>query len=116
VLPGDAVGSGDVLRFRVASDGGMLALVAVDETGAITPYRDPAPVAGGRDVMVDEAIALDDSRGAERVVAVLCDGPIAMTAIVEAARRALVVAGGDPRKLGSLGTGCKEAATWFVQR
>lgn len=116
VLPGDAVGHGDVLRFRISSDGGVLALVAIDDSGAITPYREPAPVAAGRDVLLDEAIALDDSRGVERVIAVVCDAPIAMADIFTAARVALAAAGGHPRTLGSLGLSCKEATTWFVQR
>jgi hypothetical protein len=115
VMPGETLDAGDTIRFRLASDGGLAAIVAVDESGAISTYRELAPIAAGRDVVVDGAIELDHAHGVERVVAVVCDAAPA-TALTDVARRALETAGGDPRAIDRLDLPCRQASTWFVQR
>ncbi len=117
VLPGDRLAAGDAIRFRVASPAaGQLVVVGLDATGQVSAYVPPTAIPAGRGDWLDGAIELDDARGAERIVAVLCPESIAAGDVVAAGRRALARAGGDPVAVSALGLpGCQEATTWFAR-
>ena len=115
VAPGDTLHAGDELQFRVSFDvPGQLAIVALDEDGTITMYLAPSVVPAGRGRVLDGAIVVDPSRGAERVVAVWCPeslGVIGKDAILSAAR----AINGDARSRVPLALPCEQATTWFDQ-
>lgn len=103
VLPGDALAPGDAIRFEVqAPKGAWVAIVGVDSAQAVTPYVAGASLPGGKEVLPG-SIVLDETLGAERIVAVFCEKPVATDALVEAGRRALAQAGGDPAAVVELG-------------
>src|SRR5204862_8111689 len=112
VDPGAPLRPGDRLRFEVSTrwPRAQVALVSLDARGAVTP---PVPAAGqtalvpgGRPVLLDGAGELDEALGPERVLLVGCPRPLAVAALVDAARAALARAGGDARRIGDLGLGC----------
>jgi len=112
--PGARLSPGDRLRFEVSTrlPQANIALVMLDGGGAVTRL---APgegrslwIASGKRVLLDEAVELDGALGAERIVLVACGHTVDTGDVVEAARRALVAAHGDPRQVNHLGTGCDE--------
>jgi len=109
VASGDQLAPGEAIRFRVVSrDPGFLAIFGVDTAQAVTSYGASLPLAGGVPRLLDGSIILDDTLGAERIVAVVCAWPIAGE--LGLAREALAAAGGDPRQLGRIAPGCREAS------
>jgi len=118
VLPGEQLAAGDAIRFRVASPaGGQLVIVGLDAAGQVNAYVPPTAIAAGGGDWLDGAIELDDSRGAERIVAVLCPKSTGADEVVAAGRRALALAAGDPVAVTALGLpGCQEATTWFAKQ
>ena len=117
LLPGATLAAGDAIRFRLSSDvDGWLTVIGVDSRPSVTAY---APASGsarrwkaGRDQLVDEGIELDDTRGQERVIAVLCARELTVAEVVHAGERALARAG-DPAAVGDLGLGCHQASILF---
>lgn len=112
---GDAVAPGDALRFEVAaSRAGYVAVLGLDGAGYVSAYAPasgPMPsIAGGAPTVLPGSIVEDDTLGAERIVALLCAQPHPLDELRAAAGAALAKAGGDPSKVGDLGTGCAEAA------
>src|SRR5262249_44716164 len=96
----------DHIRFEVTTArAGHLCIVGVDGAGAVTPYGAAGErlraVGRGRQV-IDGSIELDDTPGAERLIAVLCAEERPTRDVVEAAREALHKANGDPRAIGPL--------------
>lgn len=126
VLPGDRLRPGDALRFRVrAARAGHLVVVALDPGREVTLYAPVRPgaaqaIGAGPARLLDGSIVLDPGGGPERVVAVLCPGPLATAEVVAAARRALADAGDDPRRVSPLAVAralehprCAAASVWF---
>lgn len=119
VDPGAMLSPGDRLRFEVATSSarGHIALVMLDSAGKVSrlaPIGTSAlPIPGGKRVLLDDTVVLDGVLGRERIVLVGCDRPIPLEEVVAAAERALAAAGGDPRQVGSLGTGCHEESFWI---
>jgi len=113
--PGTRLRGGDQLRFELTTawPTAEVALVSMDAKGAVSPLVPAATVPGGRKVLLDGAVELDDTPGAERILLVACQRPLAVAEVVEAARTALHRAGGDPRRVGELGTGCHEESVWI---
>lgn len=109
--PGDRLQPGEAIRFVVSTARrGRLTIVGIDAAPKVTPYVQ-APVERGHKQLMPGSIVLDDTLGAERVVALLCDDGVEGAALVGAARRKLVEADGDPRRVGELGVaGCAESA------
>jgi anti-sigma factor RsiW len=113
---GEPLHPGDRLQFRYnGARGGYLAVVAVDAAGGVSVYYPPgataAPVEAGREVGLSSAVELDGSLGAEVMVAVRCDQPVAVSEVVRAARQAMDAArarGAAPTELGPLGLPCDE--------
>ncbi|HEY3358375.1 MAG TPA: hypothetical protein VGQ83_34320, partial [Polyangia bacterium] len=113
VLPGDTLAPGDAIRWRVSSDRpGFVAVVGLDQRGAVTPYYPRgaalAPVAPGRDQLLEGSIELDDAPGTERVQLVICPDARAVATVVAAGQAALARAGGNPRRVPGLDLGCAE--------
>lgn len=117
VLPGDRLAAGDAIRFRVASPtAGQLVIVGLDAAGQVSAYVAPTAIPAGRGDWLDGAIELDDTPGAERVVAILCPESTAVSEVLAAGHRALAGAGGDPALVTALALpGCQEASTWFAK-
>jgi hypothetical protein len=117
--PGAPLRAGDRLRFEVSTTWphAQVALVSLDGRGAVTPLvparGELAQVAGGRRVLLDGAVELDDAVGPERILLVGCPHALSVATVAEAARAALTRAGGDPRRVGDLGLGCHETTFWI---
>jgi hypothetical protein len=119
VDPGAALSPGDRLRFEVATGWphASIALVMLDSAGKVSrlaPTVDRSlSIAGGKRVLLDEAVQLDSTLGPERIVLVGCSGSLEVPDVVASAERALAAADGDPRRVSSLGTGCHEESFWI---
>ena len=119
--PGASVAPGDRLRFEVFSHGADsdIAVLMLDSAGKVTQLA-PAEgrslsISGGRKVLLDEAVELDGTLGAEAIVVVACPRARRGLDVAAAARRALADAHGDPRQVGGLGTGCHEETFWMTK-
>lgn len=114
IEPGARLAPGDRLRFEVFTGlpQANIALVMLDSAGVVTRLAPrgggPLSIAGGKRVLLDEAVELDGNLGAERVVLVTCTHALDANEVVARARRALADVGGDPRRVDHLGTGCDE--------
>lgn len=119
VDPGAALSPGDRLRFEVATlwPRGHLALLMLDSAGKVSRLAPVGPhalsVTGGKTMLLDETVELDGALGPERIVLVGCDHAVPVDKVVASAEQALAAAGGDPRKVASLGTGCHEESFWI---
>lgn len=120
VLPGSRLAPGDSIRFEVSSAReGYLAVFGVDSTPAVTTYvpasgNAPLLLGRGSKQLLEGSIVLDDSSGAERVVAFLCRERMAVSALADAARAALAAANGDPGALGAIDVpGCRAHGVTF---
>jgi hypothetical protein len=113
---GEPLHPGDRLQFRYNGPrSGYLAVVAIDESGAVSVYYPAGPTAAaveaGHEVDLHSAVELDGKLGREVVLAVRCDQPVAVSDVVRAAREALRVArsrGLGLTELGPLGLPCDE--------
>jgi hypothetical protein len=115
LVPGGPVSPGDELRFQISTDRpGHLAILGIDSAQQITSYLTAEPTLpafpAGRDQLLEGSVVLDDTLGAERIVAVLCPQARELSAVVELARAALVRARGEVSKLEPLGSGCEETS------
>ena len=115
VLPGGArLRPGEAIRFELSTRrAGYVGVVGIDAARAVTAYA-PATgalpaLAAGRAQLLDGSVVLDETLGAERIVAAVCAAPRPIDELVAAARRALARAGGDPRRVETIGSGCDEA-------
>jgi hypothetical protein len=117
--PGASLSPGDRLRFEVATSWPKadIALVMLDSAGKISRLAPTAQrslsIAGGKRVLLDDAVELDGMLGPERIVLVGCNRALEVSEVVTSAARALAAAGGDPRRVASLGTGCHEESFWI---
>jgi hypothetical protein len=117
VFPGATLAPGDRLRFEVsAPKRGYVAVISADAAGAVMPFapawNDTVEVPAGRHLL-DGAVRLDDSIGAERLLLVACDHPMAVTDVVAAARAALARAGGRVERMPTLALPCSESSFWI---
>lgn len=119
--PGAPLAPGDRLRFEVLTNWPKadIALVMLDSAGKVSPLA-PAEgrslsIPGGRRVLLEEAVELDGSLGAERIVLVACNRSLQVAEVVASAQRALTAAHGDPRQVSGLGTGCYEETFWITK-
>jgi hypothetical protein len=119
IEPGARLRPGDQLRFEVSTlwPRAGVALVSMDGQGRVSALA-PAhgimtTVEGGRRVLLEEAVELDDTPGPERIWLVACEQPMAIASVMEAARAALLRAGGDPGRVQGVGTGCHEESVWI---
>jgi Domain of unknown function (DUF4384) len=118
---GETVFPGDALRFEVtAARGGFVAVLGLDAAGAVTVY---APVSestshleAGAPTVLPGSVVADSTLGPERIVAVLCTKLTALDHLRQAALRALSQAGGDPQRVGGLGTPCTETSFMIDKR
>lgn len=91
---GVRLSAGDQLRFEVTtkSVSGYAAVIGADSRGTVTPLApangDAILVRGGRPVVLDGAIELDDAPGTERLHLFGCARPIAVAELVRAVRQA----------------------------
>lgn len=120
--PNGRVRPGDMVRFIVSTARpGHLVILGLDAAGKVSVYvaDGPAPRAidrGARQVMPG-SIVLDETLGAERLVALECDLRFNVADAVDAGRRQLDRAARDPRRAGPLGLpGCFEAAMVMDKR
>lgn len=115
ILPGSRLSPGAAIRFKISTKAeGYLTIAALDSAPAVSIYH-PGPngqekVGPGRDQLLDGSITLDRTLGPEKIVAVLCDEPIAQEEIVRALNAALEEAGGDPRRVDRLPLDCGQTA------
>jgi hypothetical protein len=122
--PEAPVSPGDHLRFEVFTTWPKadIALLMLDNAGKVTPLA-PADgrglsISGGQRILLKEAVELDGSLGAERIVLVACNRAsqaLQVAEVVASARRALAAAHGDPRQVSGLGTGCREETFWITK-
>jgi hypothetical protein len=110
----------DHIRFEVTTARpGHLCIVGVDGAGAVTPYVADGErlrtVGRGRQV-IDGSIELDDTPGAERLIAVLCADERPTREVLEAARTALQKANGDPSAVGALPLSSCTQATFLLHK
>jgi hypothetical protein len=114
LLPGATLAPGDAVRFRVSTArAAYLSIIGIDAAYAVSAYFPLAgegALAAGREQLLDGSIILDQTLGPERMIAVACTKPLPMSRLLEAGRRALERAGGDPRQVGSLGLECIESS------
>lgn len=109
-----AVAPGEQIRFEVTSGRpGFLGIVGLDAAGAVTPYVTSGSrlrkLDAGRQLL-DGSILLDETLGAERLIAVWCPSDCATREVVDAAQTALRRAGNDAAQVGSLPLGCEQAS------
>lgn len=110
---------GDEMRFSLAiGRPGYAVVLGLDAAPSVTLYAPYAPAgAAAQPIKLDSAgktalpgsIVADEIGGAERVVAVVCEGPTPPEALRARAVTALTAAAGDPARVSSLGTGCLES-------
>jgi hypothetical protein len=116
LAPGKRVRAGDAVRFVVSTARpGHLVILGLDAAGKVSVYvadgADPHPIVRGARQAMPGSIILDDTPGAERLVALECDARFPVADAVDAGRRQLDRAARDPRRVGALGLpGCAEAA------
>jgi hypothetical protein len=117
--PGAPLTPGDRLRFEVSTPwpSAEIALVLLDSAGQVSQLAPSGErslaLAGGRRVLLEETVELDDHLGPERIMLVACDHQMRIAGLMDSARRALAAAQGDPRQIQDLGTGCHEETFWI---
>jgi hypothetical protein len=110
---------GDRLRFEVFTRGprAEVALVSLDAAGTVSSLvpaaGDTVPVPAGRRTLLDGAVELDDTLGAERILLVACPRARPVAEVAAAARQALARARGDAHQVNDLGLGCEQTSLWI---
>ena len=75
--PGETVHPGDTLTFTLSAAAPThVAILSRDGAGKVSVYHPEVVVAAGRGTLLPTATILDGTLGSERIVAVLCDGPV----------------------------------------
>jgi hypothetical protein len=113
VLPGGALHPNDAIRFIVSTDSdGFLIILGIDQASSVTVYAPQAEptlaLPAGRDHLIPVSVVLDETLGAEQIVALLCPEPVPLERAIAAGRAALGRAKGDPKQVENLGLGCRE--------
>lgn len=118
--PGGVYYPGDRIQLRYTTGTHRhLVVVSLDSRGAVTPFYD----AGGRSLdiepgveqLLEGSVTLDGALGSERILGCFSERPVDTDDLVEAGRRALVAAGGDPAKVARLEVGCAQA-TFLIDK
>lgn len=119
IAPGATLAPNDAIRFRLSTQAAAyVSVIGLDAAGHVTAY---APASGpalalpaGAGQLLDGSVILDDTPGAERIVALVCERPMDVAAVVAAGQRALADSRRDPRKVNAaLGFSCPYATTWY---
>jgi len=120
VTHGGPLRTGDEMRFSLATGRpGYAVVFGLDATPSVTLYAPYAPsgataqpirLEGSGQSTLPGSIIADETPGAERVVAVVCEVATPLDVLRAHAVAALNAAGGDPARVSSLGTGCLESA------
>jgi hypothetical protein len=119
--PGSPLSAGDRLRFEVSTTWprGFAAVISLDSAGVVSPLvpaaGQAAEVRGGRRLLLDAAVELDETLGPERILLVGCPRAIPVADVVAAGRKALARAQGDLRAVGDLGLSCEQETFWIVK-
>jgi hypothetical protein len=113
VLPGDALSAGDVVRFLVSTpEPGFVFVLGLDAAGTVSPHSPavgvPGPLPAGRAQALPGSVILDETLGAERFLLLHCNDASNVDVVVQAGRRALQAAGGDPRRVTRLELPCRQ--------
>jgi hypothetical protein len=114
---GVRLSEGDQLRFEVSTtwERGYAAIIGLDSAGAVSALApsdgQAIEVRAGQRLLLDGAVELDGSPGAERIELIGCPQPFAMTTLIAAARVALTRQ--DLQKLGPLRPGCHHQTFWI---
>src|SRR5262249_44423473 len=108
LAPGGHVRAGDAVRFLVSTPRpGHLVILGLDTAGQVSVYvadgDGPHRIERGARQAMPGSIVLDDTPGAERLVALECDARFAVADAVDAGHRSLERAARDPRRAGALG-------------
>ncbi|MGA9521184.1 MAG: DUF4384 domain-containing protein [Myxococcaceae bacterium] len=110
---GESAAAGDQLRLEVGTPRmGYVRVVGIDSAGHVTVYypekgEEIATAPIGK-TMLPGSIVLDDTAGTERLVALLCETPVDVARVREAAERALREGAGSPQRVGRLGLSCEQ--------
>jgi Domain of unknown function (DUF4384)/Putative zinc-finger len=109
--PGEIVAAGDAVRFAVtAPETAYLAVLSIDPRGKSSIYFPAGPraerVQAGVDVALPLGTRLDDTVGEERIVGLLCAGPVELGPVRDGLER------GDP----TFPEGCQVTRWSFVKR
>jgi hypothetical protein len=115
LLPGANLSAEDAIRFRVSSRrAGYLGIIGIDSKPAVTAYVPSSgqllPIPKGRDQLLEGSILLDETLGAERIFAVLCNDQLIVDRLIAAGKRALDRAHNDPQGVESLDLDCSQAS------
>lgn len=115
LLPGAKLSPGEAIRFRLKTPrAGYAAVLSADAAPNVTVYypheADALRIEAHDPLLLDGSITLDDTLGAERLVAVVCDAPPSAAKLERELRAALDAAGGDPARMKPLGTDCLQSA------
>jgi hypothetical protein len=113
VRAGTLLHPGESVRYLVSpAEAGYLASVGADARQAVTAYEPASgqarPIAAGKHQIIDGSVVLDETPGAERMVAVICPRALPVESVAAAARKALARADGDPRRMSALELECRQ--------
>jgi hypothetical protein len=120
VVPGALLRPNEAIRFELTTArAGFVGVVGLDSAQVVSAY---APASGtlpalpaGRAQLLDGSVILDNTAGAERIVAVVCAKTRSIEDVAAAAKRALARAGGDPRGVGALEIDCDQSSFVFAK-
>ncbi len=123
VQVGDAGGvyhPGDRIQLRYTTGTHRhLVVVSLDSSGAVTPFYDAdgrsLDIEPGVKQLLDGSVTLDGALGPERILGCFSERSVDTGEIIEAGRRALAAAGGDPAKVARLDIGCAQA-TFLIDK
>jgi hypothetical protein len=100
LLPLGRVLPGDALRFRLGTpQAGYATIISIDGAGVVSTYYpdapELAPIARGRNQLLDAAIELDGTLGKERLIVFVCRQRLSTRAVRDAVAAELVRVAGD---------------------
>ena len=120
-LPGAAYHPGDSLQLRYTTPAHRhLLVVSLDGHGAVTAFYErwgrSLSIEPGVAQLLQTSVVLDDAVGPERIIGCFSHAPLRTSQALEAGRRALAAAGGDPRAVESLDLPCDQTSFLIEKR